>query len=176
MVKQNVGFLGGNSSRPTTASASTTSSRSGISRQQDGHESRCQRASSNITTPAVSRDEWKETLARHHRKEAVIRHDPAWMGSLVVLLLAEQRRGWAADVLLCSRNARSRVTLVGCAQWEINQPPSLKRERSKLGGIIGNFVRRAHERIDQAALEKKIGVWEDSHSKGQPRPLLQREM
>ncbi len=30
--------------------------------------------------------------------------------------------------LLCSRNAWSPKTLVGRAQWEINQPPSLKRE------------------------------------------------
>jgi len=29
--------------------------------------------------------------------------------------------------LLCSRNARSKTPLVGRAQWEINQPPSLKR-------------------------------------------------
>jgi hypothetical protein len=28
---------------------------------------------------------------------------------------------------LCSRNARSRKTLVGRAQWKINQPPSLER-------------------------------------------------
>ena len=30
------------------------------------------------------------------------------------------------DDLLCSRNARSRTPLVGRAQLEINQPPSLK--------------------------------------------------
>ena len=28
--------------------------------------------------------------------------------------------------LLCSRNARSEKTLVGRAQWKINQPPSLR--------------------------------------------------
>jgi hypothetical protein len=28
--------------------------------------------------------------------------------------------------LLCSRNARSRTPLVGRAQWEINQAPSLR--------------------------------------------------
>jgi hypothetical protein len=31
------------------------------------------------------------------------------------------------DDLLCSRNARSRTSLVGRAQWKINQPPSLER-------------------------------------------------
>jgi len=30
------------------------------------------------------------------------------------------------DDLLCSRNARSKTPLVGRAQWEINQPPSLR--------------------------------------------------
>ena len=30
--------------------------------------------------------------------------------------------------LLCSRNARPQKALVGRAQWEINQPPSLKRK------------------------------------------------
>ena len=42
--------------------------------------------------------------------------------------------------LLCSRNARSEKTLVGRAQWEINQPPSLKRT-SKLGRIICSKAR-----------------------------------
>ena len=41
-----------------------------------------------------------------------------------------------ADDLLCSRNARSRTTLVGRAQWKINQPPSLKRERASLEGAF----------------------------------------
>ena len=55
----------------------------------------------------------------------------------------------APDDLLCSRNARSRTPLVVRAQWKINQPPSL-RERASLEGIY--VVRRAHSRIDQAAL------------------------
>ena len=38
------------------------------------------------------------------------------------------------DDLLCSRNARSRTSLVGRAQWKINQPPSLERERASLEG------------------------------------------
>jgi hypothetical protein len=38
------------------------------------------------------------------------------------------------DDLLCSRNARPEKALVGRAQWKINQPPSLKRERASLEG------------------------------------------
>jgi hypothetical protein len=44
------------------------------------------------------------------------------------------REGMEPDDLLCSRNARSRTPLVGRAQWEINQPPSPKRERADLEG------------------------------------------
>jgi hypothetical protein len=40
------------------------------------------------------------------------------------------------DDLLCSRNARSRTPLVGRAQWEINQPPSLKRKQASLEGLL----------------------------------------
>jgi len=36
------------------------------------------------------------------------------------------------DDLLCSRNARPQKALVGRAQWKINQPPSLKRQRASL--------------------------------------------
>ncbi len=35
--------------------------------------------------------------------------------------------GMEPDDLLCSRNARPPKALVGRAQWEINQPPSLRR-------------------------------------------------
>ena len=45
------------------------------------------------------------------------------------------------DDLLCSRNARPQKALVGRAQWEINQAPSLEIT-SKLGGNI-YIVRRA---------------------------------
>jgi hypothetical protein len=44
------------------------------------------------------------------------------------------------DDLLCSRNARPQKALVGCAQWKINQPPSLKRERASLGGRVPTLV------------------------------------
>ena len=37
--------------------------------------------------------------------------------------------GMEADDLLCSHNARPQEALVGRAQWKINQPPSLKRQR-----------------------------------------------
>jgi hypothetical protein len=36
------------------------------------------------------------------------------------------------DDPLFSRNARPQKALVGRAQWQINQPPSLKRERANL--------------------------------------------
>jgi hypothetical protein len=39
------------------------------------------------------------------------------------------------DDLLCSRNAWPQKALVGRAQWEINQPPSLKRLRASLEGL-----------------------------------------
>ncbi len=54
------------------------------------------------------------------------------------------------DDLLCSRNARSRTPLVGRAQWKINQPPSLKRQRASLEGAYISF---------------------DARSKGRPWPL-----
>ena len=38
----------------------------------------------------------------------------------------EQRRGTGSDDLLYSRNARLQKALVGRAQWEINQAPSLR--------------------------------------------------
>ena len=48
-----------------------------------------------------------------------------WASS-VGLLARGTEEGMEADDLLCSRNARSRKTLVGRAQWKINQPPSLE--------------------------------------------------
>ena len=66
------------------------------------------------------------------------------------------------DDLLCSRNARSWTPLVGHAQGEINQAPSLKRKRASLGGIICSLVRRAH--VDQLGCPSKRGKasWEGS--------------
>ncbi len=50
------------------------------------------------------------------------------------------------DDLLCSRNARPRKALVGRAQWEINQPPSLGRQRASLEGLLyGSRSTRAGE-------------------------------
>jgi hypothetical protein len=46
----------------------------------------------------------------------------------------EEEEGMEPDDLLCSRNARPPKALVGRAQWKINQPPSLKRMTSELGG------------------------------------------
>src|SRR5262249_3000145 len=45
---------------------------------------------------------------------------------LITGIVAEsRRRGWGLMDLPCSCNARSRTPLVGHAQWEIHQPPSL---------------------------------------------------
>jgi len=46
----------------------------------------------------------------------------------------KQGDGMEPDDLLCSRNARSRTPLVGRAQWKINQPPSLEKQRASLEG------------------------------------------
>jgi hypothetical protein len=40
------------------------------------------------------------------------------------------------DDLLCSRNAHDQNVLVRRAQWEINQPPSLKRKQASLEGLL----------------------------------------
>jgi hypothetical protein len=51
------------------------------------------------------------------------------------------------DDLLCSRNARLKKALVGRAQWKINQPPSLKRERASLqGSPVASFDTRGEGR------------------------------
>jgi hypothetical protein len=68
---------------------------------------------------------------------------------------SQNRGGMEPDDLLCSRNARPKKALVGRAQWKINQPPSLKREQASLEGACISF---------------------DARSKGQPWPLLQREV
>ena len=60
----------------------------------------------------------------------------------MTVLCSRNREGMEPDDLLCSRNARPEKALVGRAQWKINQPPSLKRERASLGGSSVNLVRR----------------------------------
>ena len=47
-------------------------------------------------------------------------------GQPTVLLARRTEEGMEPDDLLCSRNARPEKALVGRAQWEINQPPSLR--------------------------------------------------
>jgi len=59
-----------------------------------------------------------------------------------------------SDDLLCSRNARSQKTLVGRAQWEINQAPSLRdneqawREQlaRSMRAVKGSLGHSLHER------------------------------
>jgi hypothetical protein len=62
------------------------------------------------------------------------------------------------DDLLCSRNARPQKALVERAQWKINQPPSLESERASLEGAFRWIT---------------VVRW---RSKGQPWPLLKREV
>jgi len=59
-----------------------------------------------------------------------------------------------ADDLLCSRNARPQKALVGCAQWKINQPPSLKRERASL---------------EESLAVRHVRVWNQSRRSGEVR-------
>jgi len=42
------------------------------------------------------------------------------------------------------------MVLSACAQWEINQPPRLRRERASLEGVLNwlVLVRRAHDGTD----------------------------
>ncbi len=54
------------------------------------------------------------------------------------------------DDLLCSRNARLQKALVGRAQWEINQAPSLEK-RASLEGTCISFDTRS-ERLPRHSL------------------------
>ena len=59
------------------------------------------------------------------------------------------------DDLLCSRNARPEKALVGRAQWKINQPPSLKKERASLAG--SSLVTRCGLAWEKVALQRDRG-------------------
>ena len=48
----------------------------------------------------------------------------------------DETGGMEPDDLLYSRNARPRKALVGRAQWKINQPPSLKKQRARWEGLF----------------------------------------
>ena len=58
------------------------------------------------------------------------------------------------DDLLCSRNARPRKALVGRAQWEINQAPSLKRPQASLEGTFISFEARSEGQPDRSLLRE----------------------
>ena len=51
-----------------------------------------------------------------------------------------------ADDLLCSRNARPEKTLVGRAQWKINQPPSLERDEQAWKEHVYRSTRAVRDR------------------------------
>jgi hypothetical protein len=61
-----------------------------------------------------------------------------------------------SDDLLCSRNARPPKALVGRAQWKINQPPSLKRMTSEIGGTrSAKFWIRSSENLEFLTLNPR---------------------
>jgi hypothetical protein len=51
------------------------------------------------------------------------------------------------DDLLCSRNARSEKTLVGRAQWKINQPPSLRENEQAWKDHLYNWTRAVGDHL-----------------------------
>jgi hypothetical protein len=65
------------------------------------------------------------------------------------------------DDLLCSRNAHDQNVLVRRAQWEINQPPSLKRKRASLEGLsVASLDGRSEPSMDVVPRGKtsKLGM------------------
>jgi hypothetical protein len=78
-----------------------------------------------------------------------------------------------ADDLLCSRNARPKKALVGHAQWKINQPPSLKRERASLGGSFISFDAR-NRGSTRLPCEGSIGLGGRAQWKINQPPSLER--
>ncbi len=66
------------------------------------------------------------------------------------------------DDLLCSRNARPPKALVGRAQWKINQPPSLKRERASLEGLsVTSLDGRSETCMGVIPEERNEQAWKD---------------
>ena len=53
------------------------------------------------------------------------------------------------DDLLCSRNARPKKTLVGRAQWKINQPPSLERNEQAWKEHVNRSTRAINDGLGQ---------------------------
>jgi hypothetical protein len=70
--------------------------------------------------------------------------------------------GMEPDDLLCSRNARPPKALVGRAQWKINQPPSLERERASLEELLsrsrGCGAAMGQVPHDRERESKRIGI------------------
>jgi hypothetical protein len=70
-------------------------------------------------------------------------------GGLVVLLLAEQRRGWRL-MIFCARATRGLRRPSLDARSGDQLAPIPEERTSKLGWVICNLVRRPHSRIDLA--------------------------
>jgi hypothetical protein len=66
--------------------------------------------------------------------------------------------GMESDDLLCSRNARPQKALVGRAQWKINHPPSLERQRASLeGSSVTSLDGRNRTSMDAIPQERETG-------------------
>jgi hypothetical protein len=67
------------------------------------------------------------------------------------------------DDLLCSRNARPQKALVGRAQWKINQPPSLKRDKQAWRKHVYRPMRAVEGDLGHSTIRyggmKKIVAW-----------------
>ena len=110
---------------------------------------------SKCSSTATSRLQLPGSLAREAPARRVFtnrftRTKPSFL--LAETAQSERSEGMEPDDLLCSRNARPKKALVGRAQWKINQPPSLKRERASLEGTLYNgrrlFLRTLGDRLD----------------------------
>ena len=77
-------------------------------------------------------------------------------GSLIVLLLAEQVRGWGL-MIFCARATRGRRLPSLDARNGRSISPTPDGTTSELGGS-SYIVRRAHSRIDQATLKTNWGL------------------
>ena len=106
-----------------------------------------------------------ESSVGNHRREGVGLSKEEMGGEWPGALLARRTgEGMEPDDLLCSRNARSRTPLVGRAQWKINQPPSLERKTSKLGGSIHIRPMRAVKGSLGPSFQERRGEFKGFHS------------
>jgi len=90
-------------------------------------------------------------------------------GSLIVLLLAEQVRGWGL-MIFCARATRGRRLPSLDARNGRSISPTPDGTTSELGGS-SYIVRRAQGRIDQATLEIGLGIERTHAMEDQSAPI-----